>query len=137
MTLDYGEPEVGPGTPPKITTVQGDTTVYGLLHRVEGDGSRALLMTREGDHLSVELPEPLAVELGSPGRLRTEIGIEGTATWRVDTWEIVEFQARRITAYEPHKTNLVRTFEALAEAAGDRWEGVDVERFVAKLRGRA
>ena len=30
-----------------------------------------------------------------------------------------------------------RTFEALAEAAGDRWEGVDVEQFVAELRGRA
>ena len=55
----------------------------------------------------------------------------------VDTWEILEFKAKRITAYQPHNTNLVKTCEALAEATGARWEGVDVEQFVAELRGRA
>lgn len=119
----------------ELVTAQGDTTIYGRLIRVGGVGPRATLLTPDGKHLHVELSESMAVALASSGRLHEDVGIEGGATWRVDTWEILEFRAQRITAYRPDKTNLVETFEALAKAAGDRWEGVDAERFVAGLRG--
>jgi hypothetical protein len=120
-----------------LLTAQGDTTVYGRLIRIGGTGPRATLQMPDGKSLHVELSESMAVELASRGRLQEDVGIEGRATWRVDTWEILEFRARHITAYQPDKTNHVETFEALAEAAGDRWEGVDVERFDAGLRGDA
>lgn len=96
-----------------------------------------MLLTTDEKYLYIELSESMAVELASRERLYKDVGIEGTAKWKVDTWEILDFKAKRITAYQPHKTNLVKTFEVLAEAAGDRWKGVDIERFVAELRGRA
>jgi hypothetical protein len=126
-----------PVPPPKIVTALGDTTIYGRLIRVGGVRPRAMVMMADESYLFVDLTESMAVELASKERLYKDVGLEGTAKWRVDTWEILEFKAKRITAYQPHKTNLVKTFEALAEAAGDRWEGVDVEQFVAELRGRA
>ena len=129
--------EADPVPPPKIVTAQGDTTIYGRLIRVGGVRPRAMLFTRDEHYHYIELTESMAVELASKERLYQDVGIEGTAKWRVNTWEILEFKAKRITAYQPHKTNLVKTFEALAEAAGNRWEGVDVEQFVAELRGRA
>ncbi len=129
--------EVDPVPPPKIVTAQGDTTIYGRLIRVGGVRPRAMITLPDEGYLYIDLTESMAVELASKERLYKDVGIEGTATWRVDTWEIVEFKAKRITVYQPHETNLVKTFEALAEAAGDRWEGVDVDRFIAELRGRA
>jgi hypothetical protein len=128
--------EADPVPPPKIITALGDTTIYGRLIRVGGVRPRAMILLPDDSYLYIDLSESMAVELASKERLYRDVGIEGAAKWRVDTWEILEFKARRITAYQPQKTNLVETFEALAEAAGDRWEGVDVEQFVAELRGR-
>jgi hypothetical protein len=125
-----------PVPPPRVVVAHGDTTIYGRLIRVGGVRPRAMLMMPDEKYLYIELTESMAVELASKERLYKDVGLEGTAKWRVDTWELLEFKAKRITAYQPGKTNLVETFEKLAQVAGDRWEGVDVEQFVAELRGR-
>jgi hypothetical protein len=79
----------------------------------------------------------MAVELASRERLYKDVGIEGEATWNVKSWEMIGFKAKRITKYQPHKTNLVKTFESLAEAAEGRWQDVDIEQFTSEIRGRS
>ncbi len=122
---------------PKVIVAQGDTTIYGRLIRVGGVSPRAMLEMPDGRYLYIELAENMAVTLASKERLYKDVGIEGTATWRVDTWELIRFKANRITKYQPSKHNIVTTFEDLAEAAGDRWIGIDVEQLIAEMRGRA
>jgi hypothetical protein len=129
--------EDDPVPPPNIVTAQGDTTIYGRLMRVGGVSPRAMLAMPDGSYLYIDLTETMAVTLASKERLYQDVGIEGTATWRVDTWELMHFKAKRITDYQPHKNNLVRSFESLAEVAGDRWKDIDIEQFIAEMRGRA
>ncbi len=84
---------------PKVVKVQGDTTIYGRLTRVGGVRPRAMLKMTNNQYIYIELSKSMAVELASEERLYEEVGLEGTATWRVDTMEMLDFKARRITNY--------------------------------------
>jgi hypothetical protein len=121
---------------PRIAKVQGDTTIYGKLIRVGGVEPRAMLQMPDRNYIYIALKEEMALSLASKERLYKQVGIEGTATWRVDTMELLDFKAKRITAYQPHNSNLVETFTELAKSAGGRWDELDAEKFVAELRGR-
>jgi hypothetical protein len=121
---------------PKTVTVQGDTTVYGRLIRVGGVKPKAMLELPDKKYLFIDLSERMAVVLASKERLYKDVGIEGIATWRVDTWELIRFKAKRVTQYQPHKNDIVKSFEALSETVGDRWDNIDVEQLIAEMRGR-
>jgi hypothetical protein len=121
---------------PRITKVQGDTTIYGKLYRVGGVEPRAMMQLPDNRYLYISLNQEMAVALASKERLYKQVGIEGTATWRADTMELIEFKAKRITAYQPHNKDLVESFTELAKSAQGRWDELDVEAFIAELRGR-
>ena len=125
-----------PVPPPKIVRVQGDTTIYGRLTRVGGVLPRAMIRMPDDTLMFIQLSKDMAVMLASEERLYEEVGIEGTATWQFDTMEMLEFKAKRITTYQPHKQKLSESFKELAEAANDRWNEIDVERFIEELRGK-
>lgn len=128
--------ELDPVPEPKVRTTKGQTTIYGRLIRVGGLSPRAKIMLPDDTPLYVDLTESLAKELESRKRLYNQIGLEGIATWNIDNWKILTFKVMRVTDYRPDEMNLVQAFEALADVAQGRWEGVDPVRFVNEQRGR-
>jgi hypothetical protein len=121
------ENPIPPPSPPKTS---GTTTIAGLLLRVGGAKPRAEIRLADGEILYLDVASGMAKQLGD--RLYEEVSIEGDATWTVHDWKMVEFKARRITAYRPG--NLVAAFEQLAEASNGLWDGVDPDEYTRRLR---
>jgi hypothetical protein len=69
--------------------------------------------------------------------LYKDIGLEGTARWRIPGWSLESFSARRLMEYRPDEVSLIETFRQLREASAGRWEGVDPIRYVDDLRSRS
>jgi len=65
-------------------------------------------------------------------RLHKMIGVEGEATWDIDTWKLSAFTAESLVEYKEHDP--VEAFEALSAAAGDFWNDVDPDAYVSELR---
>lgn len=117
-------------------TVRGGTSLYGIVGDVGPDWG--WITPRSGDALRISIPPGMA------GRLRARVGLaaglEGLATWDISSgdassWTMVAFEATRLTSYAPESTSLIETFDALREASGGRWDGVDVEAYMREIRG--
>lgn len=124
-----------PIPPPARTTVSAPTTIWGRLMRVGGAKPRAEIRLPGGQLLFFDLTAGLAKQL-SDGLYET-VSVEGIATWTVDTRELTDFKATRVTGYRPEKTSLTGAFEQLALAAKGRWDTVDVTRFIDDLRSES
>lgn len=112
--------------------VEGTTTIYGRCLRVGGatKPKAEIRLTSSSKILNVELSESDAKELAT--RLYEEVILEGRVTWDIATWEIQSFRVSHITPYR--QTDPVIAFKELAEAAQDRWDGVDAVEYVRTLR---
>ena len=111
--------------------LMGATTIFGRCFRVGGETKpKAGIRLFNGGTLYIDVSEQMARELARS--LYEEVGIEGTATWQTDNWEIEDFKAIRITDY--HSTDPKTAFEKLAEVSKGCWDGVDAEEFVRSLR---
>jgi hypothetical protein len=117
----------------EITSRSG-TAIYGQLIQIGGLPPRATILMSNGRFLDIDLDRSQVLELARDDRLYQDIAIEGSATWQTGTWEILAFQATRITEYQPHLTSLSETFKALAKASAGRWDGIDAVRYVKELR---
>ncbi len=126
---------VNPIPAPRVALASGHTTLYGMLIRVGGMTPRAMILLADRSVVYVDLDEAQAIEISIKGGLYASVGVEGRATWRLDTWAVVEFKAERITPYGRERADLVQVFQKLAEAADGRWDDVDPIEYVRELRG--
>lgn len=110
----------------------GGTTLLVKVDRAGGQSNpTAQVFLMDGERLTVQLKDAaMADELGH--QLFKYVALEGTATWDTETWEIKNFKVDRIGEFED--TPARKAFDYLSEAAGNRWESIDPEEFVAELR---
>jgi hypothetical protein len=110
----------------------GPTVLWGLLVRVGGSEPKAVVRLRNGDLLPIEVTEELARVLGP--FLYRDVGIEGTAQWRISDRKIVSFKAEALTSYRPDEVPLSQAFEELRKASQGRWDSVNPDEYVRGLR---
>lgn len=118
----------------KSTIVCGDTAIYGVLAGITFDPPQAAIEMLDGKAVVAAMADPVARGLIESGRLGTTIGLRGTATWNVETWEILAFEAADLLPYDPDAMGLDRAFGELAKASGGRWDGVGAADYVGSLR---
>jgi hypothetical protein len=88
-------------------------------------------LLKGGTLLYPRLSQAVAKDLAQ--RLYEDVVLEGRATWRTDTWEVVDFRVDSVSPFRtapPHEA-----FEALAEVAEGRWDEEDAVEYVHCLRG--
>ena len=124
---------------PDKALFRGRTTVYGECVRVGGDVRKsATLKLLSGGTKTIRLKsKELAKELGS--RLYQTVGLNGEAFWSVENRQLEDFRADELTPFrdrddDAKERTIRQSFEALAAAAGNRWDNVDPDKFVAALR---
>lgn len=124
-----------PVEPYQPRRVHGTTTIYGQVRRaISNDDDRHTVgvgLYSTGKVLTVRVTRDMVLDLGR--RFLQPIGIEGEAVWDPASWEILDFTASRIIDYQGGSP--AEAFKELAEAAGDRWDGVDAEQYVREVRG--
>ena len=82
--------------------------------------------------------QDLAKRLGE--RLYQTVGLRGEAIWSSGEKRTLEkFRADELTNYTDRDTpdrkrSIVESFEALAKAAGNRWDNVDPDEYIAEQR---
>lgn len=114
------------------TEVSGKTTLLAKIDRVGGENSpTAWVILERGEKLTVELKNK-AMALALKEYLFKVVALEGDAVWNFESWEIKRFVVDRIGEFQD--TPIREAFHLLSEAAGNRWENVDPEKFVAGLR---
>jgi hypothetical protein len=108
-------------------TTTGTTTLLARCLRVGGVAQpKAVLRLIQGNLLHIKVSEEMARELGR--HLYDEIVLTGTATWRTDTWAIIDFKIKNISKFE--RVAPAVAFRELAEAAGGALDHVDAWEFV-------
>jgi hypothetical protein len=116
---------------PRLRRVGGTTTIYGEVRRAGGDDPRAWLLPLGGTkQVKVNVSKELARELGA--QLYGLVGLEGEAVWRAGDWELLEFTATNVVPFTD--SDPVKAFEELSRAAGGRWDGVDADKYLQRLR---
>lgn len=124
----------GNGVPPvpEPAELKGGTTVLGRCLRVGGVTPKAEIRLSKSERLLyIYVSEEIAKELGK--RLYEEVALEGKATWRTDTWEVVRFEVTSVTSFR--RTDPHLAIRELAEAAKGQWDKVDAMSFVRGIRG--
>lgn len=124
---------------PAPLTLRGGTVLYGSCIRAGGESRRtAQLRLLDGSLITIRLKtQDLAKRLGE--RLYQTVGLRGEAIWSGPNRELAKFRADELTPYTDrdtpeHKRSIVESFEALAKAAGNRWDNVDPDEFIAEQR---
>lgn len=131
ISKDHPIPEL------KRRIARGGTNIYGTLIRLGNNKPSARIKLSDRTTISVEMTYQMVKDLESRKRLYHVVGFEGDATWAVEEdWKIIEFHATRIIGYQDDGSGLPGMFDALANSAQDRWDGVDPVKFVNWLRGR-
>jgi hypothetical protein len=108
-------------------TTSGTTTLLARCLRVGGATQpTAELRLIQGSLLNIKVSEEMARELGR--HLYDEIVLTGIATWRTDTWTIIDFKIKSISKFD--RVAPAVAFRELAEAAGDALDHVDAWELV-------
>lgn len=111
--------------------VKGPTTIYGTCTRAGGAEPTVCVSLDGGGSVVVRVPREVAQRYAA--RLYQVVAMDGSATWDVADWTMVSFTFDREVPYRP--SDPVRAFERLRAASGGVWDGVDVGRALADLRG--
>ena len=125
---------------PSPLTLRGVTVLYGKCVRAGGESKRtAQLRLLDDSLITIRLKtQDLAKRLGE--RLYQTVGLRGEAIWSAGEKRMLEkFRADELTNYTDRDTperkrSIVESFEALAKAAGTRWDNVDPDEFIAEQR---
>ncbi len=116
------------------TEISGKSTLLAKIDRVGGEQSpTASVYLERGEKLTVELKNK-QMALALRDYLFKWVALEGEAIWDFESWAIKRFVVERIGEYRD--TLVKEAFRCLSEAAGDRWESIDPEEFVAGLRSK-
>jgi hypothetical protein len=105
----------------------GETAFTGRVERVGGATVRtcALRVPFQSRMLYCRVAtEEVARRLGE--RLYQEVAVQGTATWLRNSWRVVGFTVNSI--YQPQAGSLSEAFQALRDAGGKGWDGIDDPR---------
>lgn len=116
---------------PTSPYVKGTSTIFGKCIRVGGAEPKVdIRLPNRSRLLHVEVTEEMARSLAR--NLYDAIAMTGEATWERETWFIVNFKATSVVNIQSGSP--LRAFEELGEAVGEKWKGIDVDRFVEELR---
>jgi hypothetical protein len=115
--------------------VEGDTAFTGRVERVGGKMQNrcALSVSFQSRmvYCSVETAE-LARNLGQ--KLYQDVVVQGTAKWLRGSWKMFEFKVKDV--YQPKNGGIHEAFQALRDAGGNAWDGVDdPEKFLEEVTG--
>lgn len=91
---------------------------------------KAEIRLQTGELLYPDVAEVIAKDLGK--YLYEEVVVKATATWRTDTWQVVDLKIEAISPFR--RVDPVLAFKELADAAKGRWEEVDAREYVDRLR---
>lgn len=123
-------PVIPPPAPPVQTT--GPTTLYGTCIGVGGVTPRAQLRTLDGSIVRMEADTDIAKALAH--KLYEDVGVDGIAEWRTDTWALESFKAESLAPFED--PDPVVALEELSRLGNGVWDDVDAAKYVDDLRGR-
>lgn len=117
---------------PAREEICGTTTFYGTCLRVGGakEPKAEIRPLRGGRAVNVSLTEDMAKQLGR--RLYEQVAVSGEATWRVRTWEVLDFRVTRMLPYNP--TGAVEGFARLRKISAGCWDGVSAMKYVLQQR---
>jgi hypothetical protein len=117
--------------PTNRRTLSGSTNLLGRCLRVGGATTpRAELRLTNERLLYVEVTENVARELGK--RLYDQVVLGGEAVWDAKDGELQEFKVKEVTTFRAVPVNIA--FKELASASRGRWDNVDAESFVKRVR---
>lgn len=126
-TISNEQPIPNPVSP----YVKGTSTIFGRCIRVGGAEPKVdVRLPNRSRLLHVEVTEEMARRLAR--NLYDNIAMTGEATWERDTWFIVNFRATSVVNIQSGTP--LQAFKELGEVVGEKWKGVDVERFVEEMR---
>jgi hypothetical protein len=120
--------------PQEVPTTKGQSTLWGYLFKMGGDGPVAVLRLRSGKLFPARITKEIVAQIQAEQLLYTDIGLIGDATWRLDDWSLESFRATALASYRPDKATPSETFRLLREACRGRWDQVDPDKFVDGLR---
>ena len=105
--------------------LEGETSLTGQVERV-GGATATRCALRQVSFQSRLLfckvaSEEVARRLGN--YLYQEVAATGTARWLRNSWKVVGFTINSV--YQPHPGSLAEAFQALRDAGGRGWDGVD------------
>lgn len=116
--------------------IAGDTAITGRVERVGGATTRscALRVSFQAKLLYCRVTtQEVARLLGA--KLYQDVAVSGTARWLRNSWKIVHFTINNV--YQPQAGSLHEAFQALREAGGHGWDGVqDPRAFIEEISGQ-
>jgi len=115
---------------PPAPRVSGITTIYGQVVNAGGKEPNVHVDLADGTRVTCWGTTAQVKQLAS--RLYTTVGIEGTARWDSETFEILDFHIIGITPYE--EAPLDELFSEIRQVAGSHFSGVDALQYVHELR---
>lgn len=111
--------------------IKGTSTIFGRCIRVGGSEPKVdVRLPNRSRLLHVEVTEEMARRLAR--NLYDNVAMTGEATWERDTWFIVNFRATSVVNIQSGTP--LQAFKELGEMVGEKWKGIDVERFVEEMR---
>ena len=111
--------------------VKGTSTIFGKCIRVGGSEPKVdVRLPNRSRLLHVKVTEEMARRLAR--NLYDNVAMTGEATWERDTWFIVNFRATSVVNIQSGTP--LQAFKELGEMVGEKWKGIDVERFVEEMR---
>ena len=111
--------------------VKGTSTIFGRCIRVGGAEPKVdVRLPNRSRLLHVEVTEEMARRLAR--NLYDNVALTGEATWERDTFFIVNFRATSVVNIQSGTP--LQAFKELGEMVGEKWKGIDVERFVEEMR---
>lgn len=113
--------------------ITGRTTLYGRVVRVGGDSPPTVRISpHKGETITCKATVNHAKILAH--RLYEYVGVEGTAIWQIDTFDIVGFTIDSILDYDENNS-IVETFNQLRDDFGHYFNDIeDVDEYVRQLR---
>ena len=119
---------------PEVTSISGETTLYGEITRVGGADSKnpkIQFKTIDGELIYCNTSKLLAEIAGT--KLYKQVGLIGIARWNAETFEVEEFFVTAISEYE--HSSPAEAFSALSEQFGSMFDSIqDVSSFVEAVR---
>lgn len=112
--------------------MDGRTTLYGVAERVGGADRQTLqILLLSGERCTIEIKsKELAEEIGK--HLHRVIGLEGDATWDIDSWTLSNFKATDYVEYRDSSPN--EAFKALYEVSNGLWDGLNENEYMNEIR---
>lgn len=117
---------------PEIVYIEGETTLYGYIENVGGKKPQVRITLTNGKKLICKINDKEKIrKLGA--LIYTEVGLVGIAKWQMPEMEIIDFEIQEILEYR--ESSIFETMNTLSKIAGDSFDSLDVNSWIAEIRG--